>query len=89
MSERGRSLVRRAVVYGLANAMSAGETFSSAATEVAQGAERVASSAGGLAGDLVGEAQQARHSANVKGSNSQTRARPSRTTQARTAGAKR
>jgi hypothetical protein len=63
MSERGRNLLRRGVVYAVANAMNAGETFAGAATEVAHGAERVASSAGGLAGNLAGEAQEARHSA--------------------------
>jgi hypothetical protein len=63
MSQRGRNLLRRAVVYGVANAMSVGETVASAASGVAQSAERVASSAGDLAGDLVGEAQQARQGA--------------------------
>ncbi len=55
MSERGRNLLRRSIVYAVANAMNAGETFAGAATEVAHGAERVASSAGGLAGGLFSE----------------------------------
>jgi len=80
MSERGRSFIRRVAVYGVANVMNAGETFTSAATEVAHGAERVASSAGDLAGDLVGEARQARHSTDGKSApsaaKSQPRARP-------------
>ena len=66
MSERGRNFVRRVAVYGVANVMNAGESFASAATDVAHGAERVASSAGDLAGDLVGEAQQARQTADGK-----------------------
>jgi hypothetical protein len=57
MSERGRSLLRRGLVYAAAGAMNAGEALASGATEVAHGAERVASSAGDLAGGLVGEAQ--------------------------------
>jgi hypothetical protein len=66
MSERGRNFLRRAAVYGVANVMNAGETFASAATDVAHGAERVASSAGDLAGDLVSEAQHARQEADGK-----------------------
>ena len=71
MSERGRNLVRRGVVYGVANVMNFGETVASAATDVAHGAERVASGAGDLAGDLVGEAQQTRRGAGEKPTNSQ------------------
>ena len=86
MSERGRNASRRVVVYGLANAMSAGETFTSAATEVAHGAERVASSAGDLAGDLVGEAQHARQGADKRPPEPAARPRPPRA--APTAGAR-
>ena len=92
MSERGRTFLRRVAVYGVANVMNAGETFASAATEVAHGAERVASSAGDLAGDLVGEAQQARQGAEGKAAApppkpprpaARAAARPSRTKNAR------
>jgi hypothetical protein len=63
MSERSRNLLRRGVVFGLAGAIAAGETVFSAAKDVAQNAEQVASSAGDLASDLVGEAQKTRHAA--------------------------
>ncbi len=94
MSERGRNLVRRGVVYVVANAMNAGETFTSAATEVAHGAERVASSAGDLAGDLVGEAQHARHgpedgAAEKASAPAPKRERPARSTRAKATGARR
>jgi hypothetical protein len=94
VSERGRNLLRRGIVYAVANAMNAGDTFASAATEVAHGAERVASSAGGLAGDLVGEAQEARNSAEngvaeKAPSSAPKRARPARSTPAKGAGARR
>jgi hypothetical protein len=90
MSERGRSLLRRGLVYAVAGAMNAGEALASGATEVAHGAERVASSAGGLAGGLVGEAQETRQSSDSKSSTrstAQRRARRSRATRPKTAGA--
>jgi hypothetical protein len=71
MSERGRNLLRRGLVYGVANVMNFGESVAVTATDVAHGAERVASSAGDLAGDLVGEAQQTRRGAAEKSTNSQ------------------
>ena len=94
MSERGRNLLRRGVVYAVANAMNAGETFAGAATEVAHGAERVASSAGGVAGGLVGEAREARHSAGngvaeKAASPAAKRARPARSTPAKAGDARR
>jgi hypothetical protein len=92
MSERGRSLLRRGLVYAVAGAMNAGAALASGATEVAHGAERVASSAGDLAGGLVGEAQKTRQSSDnksstAKGSIAQRRARRSRATKPKTAGA--
>lgn len=78
MSEKGRNALRRVIVYGVANVMNAGDTFTSAATEVAHGAERVASSAGDLASDLVGEAQQARAGAEQRLSEPVARPQPSR-----------
>lgn len=62
MSKRVRSVLRRVVASGAADVRNAGETFTSAATEVAHGAERVA---GNLTGELVGEAQQVYHGADA------------------------
>jgi hypothetical protein len=60
MHDRTRAVLRRGLVYGVAGAITAGEGLFAAARGVAHSAEQVASSAGDLAGDLVGEAQQAR-----------------------------
>ncbi len=87
MSERGRSLLRRGLVYGLASAMNAGETFTSAATGVAHGAESVASSAGDLAGDLVGEAKQTRRGEEGTNSGSGSHAERSAPKKSKAAGA--
>jgi hypothetical protein len=60
MSERVRGVLRRGAVFGLAGAMSAAEAVAAGARSAAQGAEFVASSAGDMAGDLVGEAKATR-----------------------------
>jgi hypothetical protein len=60
MHDRTRGVLRRGLVYGVAGAITAGEALFAGARGVAHSAEQVASSAGDLAGDLVGEAQQAR-----------------------------
>jgi len=60
MSERGRQLLRRGAVYGLAGAITVGEAVASAAKSVAEEAEHVASSGRDMASDLVSEARQSR-----------------------------
>jgi len=87
MSERGRNLLRRGLVHGVANVMSFGESVAVTATDVAHGAERVASSAGDLAGDLVGEAQQTRRGASEKSTNS-PRSKPAKSAKREPAEAK-
>jgi hypothetical protein len=63
MHQRSRTYLRRGLVYGVAGAITATEALFAASRGVAHGAEQVASSAGDLATDLVGEAQQARSGA--------------------------
>jgi hypothetical protein len=89
MSERGRNLLRRGVVYAVAGAINVGETLASGATDVAHKAERVASSASDLAGNLVGEAQETRQSPDGKSSTTQRPAGQSRSRRPKTAGASR
>jgi len=60
MHDRSRAYLRRGLVYGVAGGITAAEALFAASRGVAHGAEQVASSAGDLATDLVGEAQQAR-----------------------------
>ena len=52
MSERARGLLRQGAVYGLAGVMTAAEAVATGARNAAQ----VASPAGDMVGDLIGEA---------------------------------